>query len=168
MGELVFLEAKKGAPNPDNGNGEEFDAFIDDIAGKYRDSFGLWLTLALGRRIDAVSEVIQNCDLKTENFKFILVIKTHEEEWLLPVMDILNKKMQADRKIWNCDIAVLNEETAKKKGLIRSRVKKKQKRKEKVLRCAGAYELTPMDIEITKKALQRDYMDLQVYYEGGA
>ena len=49
-----------------------------------------------------------------------------------------------------------------------SRIKCEIEAKEKVLRCAKSYELTPMDIEITKMALQQDYIDLQMYYEGGA
>ena len=39
--------------------------------------------------------------------------------------------------------------------------------KEKVLRCSKSYELTSADIEITKRALQQDYIDLRKYYKGG-
>lgn len=48
-----------------------------------------------------------------------------------------------------------------------SRIRCEIEAKEKVLRCAKSYELTKLDIEITKKALQLDYIDFQQYYEGG-
>lgn len=48
-----------------------------------------------------------------------------------------------------------------------SRIKCEIEAKEKVLKYAEAYGLTIMDIEITKKALEIDYLDLQHYYEGG-
>lgn len=49
-----------------------------------------------------------------------------------------------------------------------SRIKCEIEAKEKVLKYAKAYKLTKMDISITKEALQKDYIDLQNYYEGGA
>lgn len=48
-----------------------------------------------------------------------------------------------------------------------SRIKCEIEAKEKVLRCAASYKLTRLDIDITKKALQQDYKDLQDYYKGG-
>ena len=49
-----------------------------------------------------------------------------------------------------------------------SRIKCEIEAKEKVLKYAKAYKLTKIDISITKEALQKDYIDLQNYYEGGA
>lgn len=48
-----------------------------------------------------------------------------------------------------------------------SRIQCEIEAKEKVLRCAKSYRLTRLDIEITKEALQADYMDLRKYYERG-
>lgn len=58
-------------------------------------------------------------------------------------------------------------ETKKCDGTKLSRIKCEIEAKEKVLRCSQSYKLTNLDIEITKKALQQDYIDLQRYYEGG-
>ncbi len=49
-----------------------------------------------------------------------------------------------------------------------SRIKCEIEAKEKVLRCVKSYDLTSLDIEITKEALKMDYYDLKHYYEGGA
>ena len=48
-----------------------------------------------------------------------------------------------------------------------SRIKCEIEAKEKVLKYAKSYRLTKMDITITQDALQKDYADLQRYYEGG-
>lgn len=48
-----------------------------------------------------------------------------------------------------------------------SRIKCEIEAKEKLLAYAQLYKLTKLDIEITKKVLQEDYLDLQKYYEGG-
>ena len=52
-------------------------------------------------------------------------------------------------------------------GTIVSRIKCEIEAKEKVLRCAESYELTRLDISITKETLKWDYDDLKHYYEGG-
>ncbi len=48
-----------------------------------------------------------------------------------------------------------------------SRIKCEIEAKEKVLKYSKSYRLTERDIEITRRALERDYLDLKEYYEGG-
>ena len=57
--------------------------------------------------------------------------------------------------------------TNKCDGLTVSRIKCEVEAKEKVLKYAKAYKLTKLDVDLTKKALDRDYMNLRAYYEGG-
>ena len=52
-------------------------------------------------------------------FRFILVIKGHEESWLPPVREVLRREMMAEIKIWKHEVIVINDQQTKKRGLIR-------------------------------------------------
>ena len=48
-----------------------------------------------------------------------------------------------------------------------SRIQCEIEAKEKLLRCAKSYQLTDLDISITKAVLEQDYSDLEEYLKGG-
>ena len=52
------------------------------------------------------------------SIKFILVIKNHQDEWLMPIKDALEKKMSSISSIWESQVAVINAKTAQKYKLI--------------------------------------------------
>ena len=117
--QLLFVEAKMSSPAPGEGNTtQKFDEYIEDITEKFIHSFNLWLTMHLGRRIgDAPRDTI-DCDPKTESFTFALVINGHAEAWLPPIRAALERRMIAERKIWNHEVIVLNDKQAETRGLI--------------------------------------------------
>lgn len=113
---LFFVEAKSSSPRPER---ENFDNYIDDIADKFIHSFNLWLTLNLGRREDEIASNMLDVPMETSIFRFILVINGHKEAWLPPIKEALERRMMADRKIWNHKIIVINDSLARDRGLIR-------------------------------------------------
>src|SRR3712207_8075410 len=91
--ELDFIEAKSSSPRPTKDNIIRFNEFIEEISDKFIHSFNLYYSAILKRNENY--EEINNNFLKLDSskikLKFILVIKGHEIEWLLPISD-------ADRK----------------------------------------------------------------------
>ena len=57
--------------------------------------------------------------------------------------------------------------TNKCDGTRLSRIRCEIEAKEKILKCASAYQLTDLDISITKAVLEQDYLDLEEYLKGG-
>jgi hypothetical protein len=68
-----------------------------------------------------LSQSFRDMDLSHVDFRFILVVKNHEEQWLVPLQEALNQKFWATAKTWalapSC-VLVLNNEMAAKKGLV--------------------------------------------------
>ncbi len=119
--QLYFVEAKPGAPQQP----EDLDRFTKEICKKFADSLQLFLAgyLQCKEHWQEIGENIRNLELKRVNFKFILVLKDHEKDWLPPVQACLEDKirrenMQWFKKVWNSEIIVLNEDYARAKGLI--------------------------------------------------
>lgn len=120
-----IVEAKSSSPRPETQ--PNFDAFIEEIRSKLSNAFTLTVATRLKRfegEFTNLPSAFQQMDLKTTNFTFILVIKGHQDAWLVPVQDALVKAMKGLVKTWNLppsSVAVLNEEGAKQKGLISER-----------------------------------------------
>lgn len=112
---FFFIEAKSSSPMP---KGDDFKKFIKDISDKFVHSFDLWLSLNLKRWNDVVPKNIFDAKLDKQIFRFILVIKGHEESWLPPVSEALRREMMAEIKIWKHEVIVINDQQAKKRGLI--------------------------------------------------
>lgn len=113
---LFFVEAKSSSPKPKGG---DFKKFIEEISDKFIHSFNLWLSLNLKRRKDdEVSKDILDVELNKQIFRFILVIKGHEEPWLPPISEALRREMMAEIKIWKHEVIVINDQQAKQRGLI--------------------------------------------------
>lgn len=124
---IIFLEAKKSCPNEANKNetqekADSFEKYYSSITEKFMDSFQIYLALLLKRYSDT-SEVGENlCNIKNLNnieLKFVLVIKTAKDlAWLAGPKAILENRLMKYKKIWKIEIAVLNQELARKYNLI--------------------------------------------------
>ena len=61
-------------------------------------------------------------DLQKIDFRFVLVINGHQQEWLPPLQDTLTKALRTIVKVWNLpplSVVVLNHLMAEEYGLIR-------------------------------------------------
>lgn len=124
---ILFLEAKKSCPNAANryesGEKEQkFEEYYTSITEKFIESLQIYLAAILNKNKD-VSEVGEELRLVTDlsdiQLKFILVIKQADDiTWLAGPMAELKARLQKIRKIWNVEIAVLNEELAKEYKLV--------------------------------------------------
>lgn len=118
--ELDFVEAKSSSPRPTQDNQERFEEFITEIADKFIHSFHLYLSAILGRhqnhKINGSFVALDNSKVQ---YKFILIIKGHQIEWLLPLKDALEKKILPHRKIWQSKVILMNEVVAKKYKLVK-------------------------------------------------
>lgn len=118
---IVFLEAKKSCPNAVNRYESEekeqkFEEYYLSITEKFIASLQIYLATILDK-FQNTEEVGSN--LKTVNkmreiqLKFILVVKNAEDiTWLAGPAAELKARLLQIRKIWNVEIAVLNEELA--------------------------------------------------------
>ena len=117
-GELSSVEAKTSFSNPDNASG--FEQNISDIVRKFMDSLQIVNAVAL-RHEDILPKPMRAEKLDAVNYKFYLVIKNHQSDWLQPVSDILKSRLKTFFRLWNIpdtSIKVLNEPLARRKGLI--------------------------------------------------
>lgn len=119
---LWVVEAKGSTPRPETQ--PKFDKFIAEIREKMVNAFSLGWASRLERHQEAKAELpdpFKNLDLTRAKVKFVLVIKDHKESWLPPIQDALKKALHPTVKTW-CftppSVAVINEEGAKKYGLI--------------------------------------------------
>ena len=125
---VIFLEAKKNAPNPKNRDKSEqqkkdFEKFYTGVPDKFVDSLGIY-TAALLKRYHDISEVGENLvfnDLKDVKLTFVLVVTNPEAqiEWLAPIRAELEERLRRWMKIWDIDVVVLNQDLAKHWGIIK-------------------------------------------------
>ncbi|MCE5272672.1 hypothetical protein LLH00_15435 [bacterium] len=124
--EMLVVEAKKSAPNPENQVG--FDGFLTKIQEQLTNGFFLGLSACLGRNDKAARELpdeFKNLNLAATRFELVLVIKNHQDEWLSPLKDALDIKLHSlvdsMPPIWNLGkmrVSVFNENMAKECGLV--------------------------------------------------
>ena len=116
---VFVVEAKTSAPNPNsNVQAANFNTFINEIDQKLSNAMDLFAKQALCSALPAGFEKI---DYSNVNIVFVLVIKNHKKEWLQTVNDALGiavNKHKRFKKIWKCNVIVLNEDSARKKKLI--------------------------------------------------
>lgn len=119
---LQFIEAKSSSPKPVPDNLVRFEEFIDEISQKFLHSLNLYYTGVLGRHGSAndLPDPMKKINHQQVSIKFILVIKNHQDEWLLPIKDALERKMSSISSIWESQVAVINAKTAQKYKLIQS------------------------------------------------
>lgn len=116
---LLFVEAKSSSPKAESG-WERYQEFLNEITEKFVHSFNMFCAWYLGRLEDE-GEI--GTDLKTvtcnnAKFIFILVIKGHKKEWLLPLQEELNQKLLYHCSVWKSRVIVMNDDIAKKYHLI--------------------------------------------------
>ncbi|WP_058953323.1 hypothetical protein [Clostridium tyrobutyricum] len=124
VNELNFIETKSSSPRPTKQNVIRFNEFIDEILDKFVHSFNLFYSAILKRNKD-YGEINSNffeLDNSRTKLKFILVIRGHEIEWLLPISDALKKKLSYHNTIWKSEVIVMNDKIANKYDLVKENV----------------------------------------------
>lgn len=117
-----IVEAKSSSPRPETQ--PDFNGFIEEIRAKLSNAFTLTVATRLGRFDDNLAKLpaaLQVVDPSALQFVFVLVIKNHPNDWLIPIQAALAKAMKGLIKSWNLpptSVAVLNAEGAKRRGLI--------------------------------------------------
>lgn len=120
--ELDFIEAKSSSPRPTRQNIIRFNEFIKEISDKFIHSFNLFYSAILKRNKDyaEINDNFFQLDNSKVKLKFILVIKGHEIEWLLPISDALKRYLSYQNTIWKSEVIVMNDKIANKYNLIKS------------------------------------------------
>lgn len=119
---VFIVEAKTSSPHP--ANPSDFDNYINEIKDKFTNSLTLLVAIYLQRHATdqlELSSQFRQLELAKVNFLLILVVKNSKAEWLPPLHEILQKKLKPTSKLWNLtatSVIVLNEDGAKKRGLI--------------------------------------------------
>jgi hypothetical protein len=123
--ELNFIEAKSSSPRPTKENYIRFNEFINEISDKFIHSFNLFYSAILKRNKDyeELSSNFFELDNSRVKLKFILVIRGHEIEWLLPISDALKKKLSYQNTIWRSEVIVMNDSIANRYDLVKNIVK---------------------------------------------
>ncbi|HEX2081333.1 MAG TPA: hypothetical protein VHG08_26755 [Longimicrobium sp.] len=119
---LFCVEAKTSAPQ--QGSQPRFDEYFAEVREKMLNALLLFLGARLGRDGDAADELpegLRTPDLRAIGFKFVLVVSTAEESWLVPLQDKFTQVMRSAVKSFNvrpASTVVLDTERARKQGLI--------------------------------------------------
>ena len=117
---LLFIEAKKSFPNPNNpdaSNIKNFQLELDEVCEKFIHSLNLFSSIKLG----VSDNIFENNFILPEKvtLEFVLVIKNHELKWCKQVHSKLMTNMpKYIIKIWKPNVYVINYENAKKWRLI--------------------------------------------------
>lgn len=116
------VEAKSSTPRP--GTQPNFDDFIDEIREKLTNALSLYLAVYLRRHASEDAELpmpFKELDLSTTDFRLVLVVNNHKEDWLPPLKDALAKVLHATVKTWALSasaVVVINDALARSHGLI--------------------------------------------------
>lgn len=119
-GDLWFVEAKSSSACAEGEAPEKFDTFIRKVAEKFLHALNLYFSAVTGRR-EGSSDLPASFRLETYDgtgITFCLVIQGHQEEWLPPIRGALERELAPFLRIWKCNVIVLNDALAKKKGLV--------------------------------------------------
>jgi hypothetical protein len=124
-GAKVFIvEAKSSSPRPETQ--PNFDTFIAEIRHKMVNTLMLFLGMRVGRHGMASEELperLRNIDLAGAGFVFVLVIRAHRLEWLVPLQDALEAELHATARTFGLKppfVIAMNEDMARQHGLIRA------------------------------------------------
>lgn len=119
---IWIIEAKSSSPRPEIQ--PNFDEFVEKVRDKWVNALSLGISLCMGRHVANIKELPEKfraLDFAKIDFRLILVIKGHKEEWLPPIKDALAKALRATTKTWAMApsaVVVLNEQMACKYHLI--------------------------------------------------
>lgn len=117
-----IIEAKSGTPRPETQPG--FDEFVAEIREKLSNALSLVLALRLSRHGNVSTGLpasFKVLDLAIADFRFVLVINGHHEDWLPPLQDALSKALHSTVRTWGfspTSVVVINDTLARTHGLI--------------------------------------------------
>lgn len=114
---LLFVEAKKSAPNPANPIKGRFNEFLAEINKKFRDSLEIFERVWMER---ALTDKFESMNVIEVRVTFVLVINGFKKEWMIPIKEGLEQDLCNYRTIvslWHPRILVINEQQAISKGL---------------------------------------------------
>lgn len=119
--ELNFIEAKSSSPKPTKLNNIRFNEFINEVSDKFIHSFNLFYSAILktNRDYGEINNNFFELDNSQIKLKFIIVIKDHDIEWLLPISDALKKKLSYHNTIWKSEVIVMNDKIANRYNLVK-------------------------------------------------
>ena len=120
--DMRFVEAKSSSPLNTPGNEKNYDAFLAEISSKFIDSLNLYIAGLFERRTghNEIPAAFKEADYKKMNFKFVLILKGHERvEPLVGLKTELEKRLKSNRRIWNSEVYVLNEQMARESHYIK-------------------------------------------------
>jgi len=122
---LLFLEAKSSTPNhasvdESDDKKENYAKYISDISQKFCDSIDLYFSTYVGRHCqNEISEKILALDYKKIDIVFVLVVKKLYKMSMIHFQEKFQSELATKMRIWNIkDFLVIDEDTARKKGLI--------------------------------------------------
>ena len=119
---IWIVEAKSSSPRPETQ--PNFGEFIHEIREKLVNALTLGVAACLSRHKSVAAEppeLFKMLDLKTLDFKLVLVINGHRDAWLPPVQDALKKALHVAVKTWGLSVnsvTVINDKNAREHGLI--------------------------------------------------
>lgn len=119
--QVWIIEAKKSSPRPETKL--NFDKFVAEIGEKMTNALILTLAMCLKRHSNwqELPNEFKKMDLTTIQFKCILVIKGHQQAWLPPLQDALQKALRPTIKILSLapnSVVVINDTKAKELKII--------------------------------------------------
>jgi len=118
---IMFIEAKKTTPNYNSKNNlEDYNNYIAELSQKFSDSIDIYLSTYIGRQNDPdFPQKMKSSNTSDYEIRLLVVIKNAYEDSLNHFSDklrvVLNRKM---RILSNCQLFVISEAQARKKGLI--------------------------------------------------
>jgi hypothetical protein len=118
---IVFIEAKKSAPNPNHvENHERLGEYMNGLKEKYEHSIHLCYSALHGidqERLEIGGRLLNalNCPRK---IMFLLIVKRLEDKWCQEIQAVLQKELKHLRHIWQANVLVINEALAKKYHIV--------------------------------------------------
>ena len=100
----------------------KFEEYYSSITDKFIASFEIYIASLMDKYSNTfdIGEDLQNVrSLRTTIITYVLVIQSAKEEWLAGPMEELRARLFTYRKIWGIEVIVLNEDMAKRYGLIK-------------------------------------------------
>lgn len=116
---IFFIEAKSSSPK-ETTSWKRYQEFLDEITEKFIHSFDMLCAWYLGRLDDGgqAGAELKKATYSKADFVFVLVIRGHKPDWLLPLQEELNQKLRYHKSIWKSSVIVMNDTIAKECHLI--------------------------------------------------
>ena len=119
-GTIIFVEAKLSFSHP--GNPGDFQADVDEIYQKFRNSLLLFAGILLGRPYRTAEQIPARLvidSVRGAKCRCYLILNGHDDAWLVAVDDALNMRLAAIKRCFAVEsVKVINEKIAQRHGLI--------------------------------------------------